>query len=505
MAARSSRKRPQQKRAGRSPGIEEAVQHYYAGRPRECAEVLVPLIKAAPGNTRAWGMLSACHGQLGNFAASLDCADRALALQPSDPLLLTFRARALRMVGKPEEAVETFERALHIDPDHATAAAGLALLLRSLKRDDDAFRIIEPFLDQSPVSHQIALAAARLLPARDELVRAIQLLHQIVSDKETPTGVRVEASFALGNLLDRQGRHADAFLIIDRAQRAQDHRKRFDPRGHRAAVDRMISAMTVDRFAQLPECPVPSDGAAPLFILGLPRSGTTLVERILSAHSSVSAGGEQDTLSHLIARVQQPGVTQFAGILQHPQMLLKSVLNGMSTRYRDAMPRPASSHDARFVTDKMPANVLHIPLIAKLFPGAPIVRCVRDERDTAVSCYFHQFGPGTSWATSLEGIASYFADVERACRHFVAVLRIPVIDVVYEDLVENPERETRRLVEAAGLSWEEACARPHEQNTDARTHSIEQVNQPINTASVGRWRSYEVGMKPFLDARAELT
>ena len=140
--------------------LDEALRLYYSGRPREAGEILVRIVRDKPGEARAWGLLGACHGQLGNFAASLQSVDRALALQPDDPLLLTIRVRALRMLGHTEEGLDAFRLALTRDPGHVTAATGLALLLSSLNRWDEAWDVIAPFLDRDPVSHQAALAAA---------------------------------------------------------------------------------------------------------------------------------------------------------------------------------------------------------------------------------------------------------------------------------------------------------------------------------------------------------
>ena len=479
--------------------LEEAIRAYNAGDAARAIQGATALLQRNRNDVKALGLLSMAQMHRAQFQEALVAAERALKIQPGDAMLHTLRARSLRMLGRTDEAIEAFDAALAADPQIMTAAAGKAILLLALNRIDEAEAAIAPFRDQLADAHQIALAAARVDRARGRYEQGIEGLRSVLDSAMLPTGARVDVLFLLASLLDRAKRHDEAFEVVQEANQARV--ASFDATSHRAAVERSIKALTPDRYAALPAAETEGTGRAlPIFILGLPRSGTTLVEQILGAHPDVLDGGEQDTVRRLVVGLQQPAGVGVPGLLQHPQLLTSAGVQQLRARYLASMPRPKDGTRVRFVTDKMPANVTNLPLIRRMFPDAPIIHCVRDIRDTALSCYFQQFGSAMSWLYRPEWIVAYFEDVTRLADHARETLGVDCLTVDYQRMVTEPERGARRLIEHAGLPWDDACLRPHEVKRDARTSSVDQVTKPIYTSSVERWRAYESHLSAMFEA-----
>jgi hypothetical protein len=230
--------------------------------------------------------------------------------------------------------------------------------------------------------------------------------------------------------------------------------------------------------AALAALPPGSDSIRPLFVVGMPRSGTTLVEQILSAHPEVFPGGELPTLGVL--------AHQAAGLDHSPGA---RELADLGRRYLAAL--PAASRGRRRVTDKMPLNFRYLGLLQGILPGARIVHCRRDLRDVALSCFATDFiDPALGFATRIDWLADYLRFYEEVVTRWQDDLAVPVLELEYEALVRDPEPWIRRLVAFADLSWDEGCLSFHRQRRVATTASHAQVRQPIHTRSIGRWRHY---------------
>lgn len=479
--------------------LDQAVAAYEAGHADKAAASATKLLAERPENPHALGLLSMCLVQMAVFDQALETADRALKGMPGDPLLLSLRARALRMLGRTEEALAAFEEVLREQPDSQTAAADMAQLLLALKRTGEAARTLEPFLARDDYGHLIAMAGARVKRAQGDLDAAERIVRSALDRSGHPEGSIAGMLFILAEVLDEAGRTDEAFETL---RRANERRTigRFEASAHAAAIDRGIRALTPEAFDRMPaRRPEPGE-PRPIFVVGVPRSGTTLVERILGAHSAVVPCGEIGEISLLVQKVQGSVSMSVPSIIQHPQLFGGMTLGMIAKQYLAEAPPAARS--AEWYTDKMPGNVLYAPIIRKMFPDSPIIFCARDPRDSALSCYFQNFGSTLAWAYRPEDIASYFRDVDRAVAHFRNELGIEMVEVRYEDLVASPEPRIRRLLGEVGLSWEEACLRPHEQAADARTRSVYQVTKPIYGSSAGKWRRYQAHLDAMFEGVA---
>jgi hypothetical protein len=264
--------------------------------------------------------------------------------------------------------------------------------------------------------------------------------------------------------------------------------KPYDSTLFTAAVDRLIEVFTPELFAKLPRADV-RGGERPLFIVGMPRSGTTLTEQILASHSQVVGGGELSVLLGLGMQIPDypHGVRDLGA----------KALCGLAVKYLEKLDTVSAASPR--VTDKLPFNFLHIGLIALLFPKAAVIHCRRDPVDNALSCFFTGFADQIQFANDLTTIGNYYLDYARLMRHWHAVLPGRIFDLQYEEVVADTERVVRALVAHCGLEWEDACLAFHRTERGVRTPSRWQVRQPMYGSSVARWKRYEKHLEPLLE------
>ena len=252
-------------------------------------------------------------------------------------------------------------------------------------------------------------------------------------------------------------------------------------------VDVMIALFTPEFFAGVRGWGLESE--VPVFVFGLPRSGTTLVEQIFASHSQVHGAGEVG-----LSRQTLDQVGAMERLHREPlRRIAESWLEHLQARDRAA---------AR-VVDKMPENYRYLGLLATMFPKARFIHCRRDLRDVALSCWLTNFKQ-INWANDQETIATYFEHYRRLMAHWRQVLPVPILEVSYENVVADLETEARRLVAACGLEWEPACLAFHQTRRAVHTASVTQVRQPIYSRSIGRWRNYADALAPLFARLEEL-
>ena len=228
----------------------------------------------------------------------------------------------------------------------------------------------------------------------------------------------------------------------------------------------------------------------------MPRSGTSLVEQILSTHSSIFGAGELTYVNNMIERMNA-GRQQGA---LYP-LCLDSIDAGMMDDLASRLLSDirTENSDILKICDKLPHNFLHIGLIHKLLPNAKFINCVRDARDTCLSCYFQYFAGYHPYANNLKSLGMHYLEYQRLMDHWIHALSIPVHNVIYEDLVSDIEGEAKRMIDYIGLKWEPECLEFYKNKRTVATASYNQVNKNIYTNSIGRWKNYESHMEPLLN------
>jgi tetratricopeptide (TPR) repeat protein len=456
---------------------------------------------------------------------AIECYQAAIQVDPDCTDALVGLADTLVATGESSLAVDGYLQALAVDPAHLVARVNLAALLRRNGNSEDAVTILRPLIDAGvdhpTVGFNFANALsdlgqfeearehyARVLPRHPYPAKILYNLAQITKFQEADRSRLTEwtaiANQAIGSDNDEThlhfalGKALDDLSDFDAAWQhfavANDLIVTgFNPDAH----DRDIET-TIDRFS-------PSflrdrrsyglDSEQPVFIVGMPRSGTTLVEQILSAHPQVQACGERRELGSLIeGRARALGLS----IPEAAASLTPEDAHELANRYLTT----AHSSAARF-TDKMPFNFLHLGWIALLFPRARIIHVRRDPRAVCLSCYQQHFTERLPFAYRLDHLARYWLAYDRLMDHWRTALPLRLCEVNYETLVATPEQTARQLLARCGLEWDPACLLSHEQKSSITTASQWQVRQPIYQSSRARWEHYAPHLGPLLASLGE--
>jgi tetratricopeptide (TPR) repeat protein len=456
----------------------------------------------APDDAAACQQLAHAHGLAEDWEAAIPSSERRVELKPQDADAHNDLGWAYQSAGRPAEAEAAYRRALELASDHLDARLNLGSLheeLGAMVEAEASYRETEQRHPQSPLplARRAVLARGRLADTdRDRLRFELYQPHGPM--------LRMNLLFALAQVADGRGDHAEAAASLESANAlARDLRKgrgqTYDADKHSRYVDRLLAAFTPDLFERL--AGAGDDSTRPVFVFGLPRSGTTLVEQVLASHSQVFGAGElpygRRAMDALPAAADRPEDMSAA-----LEALTGPALKKLARGYQDGIeplltPRASALAPLR-VVDKMPDNYLYLGLLTLLFPRATFIYVQRDVRDVAVSCWMTHFR-SIRWADDQGDLAQRFAEHRRLMAHWRTVLPRPIHQVSYERLVDDFETEARRLLAACGLEWEPACLRFHETARPVRTASVTQVRQPLYRKSVARWKGYEPFLAPLFD------
>ena len=433
----------------------------------------------------------------GKLDEAVACYRRALALKPDLAEVHVNLGIAFKDQGKLDEAVVCYRHALELKPDFAEAHGNLGSALEEigdLQGAEDSFLAALRHNSRSAFAHH---KLAELLGGKlseNDLAAQRRLLEEM----ELPDAQRLLLHFGLAHVLDSRGEYAEAaeHLARGNAMQLSEWRKRgqeYDPKEYELLVSRMIAVCTPDFFERVRGFGLESE--VPVFVVGLPRSGTTLIEQILASHSQVFGAGEIKLVHDTMAALGGQG----ADIIEGLRQLNHETARRFASRHLERL--HALNPAALRIVDKMPENYLYLGLLASLFPRAKLIHCRRDLRDVAVSCWMTHFQE-IRWANDQQHIASRFHEYQRMMEHWWKVLPVPLLEVEYEETVADLETVARRLVAWCGLAWEPSCLEFQQAKRPVRTASAVQVRQPVYTTSVGRWQHYQHALAPLL-ARLE--
>lgn len=443
---------------------------------QQCLEAL----QLDRGYAEAHNALGNVRLQLGDLPGAISAFEDAVGIRDTYAEARANLAGALFKSGDLEAAEGAYLDVLERHSEFAEAAMGLGVVLLAMGRLDDANRRfrraveIRPALGEAWMNIVDADADGLSDEDRDEIrARA--------ADARLAEEDRIAFLFALGKVEETAGNFeaaAEAYKTANTRRRRQIDATGtpFDADTFDEEIDTVIKTLTDDAVKLIQD--FGDHEAEMIFICGMPRSGTTLVEQMLAAHPSVRTAGEVDIVSGLLDAYPD----------QVPDMAVEEI-RALSDTYLARLPvRPA---DGLRVTDKTPQNVFFLGLITAMFPRAKIVHCVRNADDVALSCLQQNFrAAGLDWTTRLNDIRRYQAAEARVAQHWQAILGDRMLDVAYEDVVADPSAAGRRLLDFLGLEWDDAVTRPHEAKGTVLTASNWQVRKPIYQNAVGRWQSY---------------
>ena len=426
------------------------------GRPRTAIKLYREVMPARPEMPEIHLRLGNAYSQLGVMEEAEACFRRVLALRANDPYAIAGLAQCAETQGDFERAAEIIERAVGGGVPQPGLAVALARVRRRQKRAGEAIPYARRALEQA-----------------------------------MPKYLRAAVLHALAQLHEDLGEYDEAYARYAATNEAE--RTAFDPGAYEARVSAIIAAFGGARMKALARSTVRS--GLFVYIVGMPRSGTTLAEQIIDAHPRAFGAGElghiravTETLASLTGRAE--------GYPEGVAALTPAVLDRVSGEHVERMRRQAGEGVER-VTDKMPSNYMDLGLVELLYPDCRVVHCTRDAMDTCWSLFATRMSVWHQYSFTQEGIALAYAQYRRVMRHWREVLTVPMLELGYEDMVREQRARSEELVAFCGLEWDEACLRFHETKRVVTTASVDQVNKPMYSSSVGRWRRFEKHLGPM--------
>jgi tetratricopeptide (TPR) repeat protein len=441
-----------------------------------------------PSLTEAWFRAGALAYTLGHRNEAIGCFRRAAAARGNSFSRLG-KARALLIEDRNQEAEQALQETLAADPMNAMAYDLLGNLHSDFGRFDQARACFERAIAIAPLLAGSYYDLVRCRPVTSNDDGLLQAMQAALATPGLEAGQRLRLHLAIGKAAEDLGDYGLAMQHFDAADAVRRGSASFDSAAFSVEIDHLIARCTPELMARAPELGSPD--ATPVLIIGMPRSGTTLVEQIVSMHPEVGAGGELHFWNQRGAEWHRSVAAGNEGPFVATEFLAKSAADYLGV-LRAIAPTAAR------VTDKMPFNFLWAGLIHVAFPRAIIIHCRRVAIDTALSIHQTHFRPGLAFPTGGAELVAYFRDYQRLIDHWRSVLPADrFIEVDYEDLTRAPEPVIRRIIAASGLAWDDACLRPESNPRAVNTPSKWQARQPIYRTSVARWRHYEPWLGPL--------
>lgn len=485
-----------------------AMALFTQGRLAEAEAEARNAIRVAPLSTQSHNLMAMILTEAGRPQTGEYHYRRVLDLAPDrDPILLANLAWNLKSQGRMEEARLLYRESLGMAPTVRQTLLGFARLEEADRHFEAARAVLDVAEIAYPADPQLTLTRATLLGRTGEGEAAVALIDRMAEDRAG--GLGPGELLEKGRLLDRLGRHADAWAAFTegkaRARSLSGQTYAAETAQHE--IDRLRAFFVTSRLALLPRATRRPAEPQPIFILGFPRSGTTLLEQSLSAHPQITAGDELplvQELAHILPRL-------LGSPLGYPEALSELWMGDQRSgldllrdvylrkvRQMGVLP-PEGDAAPRFFTDKMPLNEMHLGLIGLVFPQAPLLHVVRHPLDVMVSAFSNHFTHGFFCASALETAALHYARIMDLVDHYRAEMPDLAYRMVrYEELVAHHGAVIGVVLEDLGLDLDPACLVPHENRRYARTASYAQVTEPLYDRSIGRWRHYRDQLAPVL-------
>ncbi len=514
----------------RQPTVEEVIAGFprlmELGRGEEAEAEARALYRHFPARGDVNEALALVLVNLGKHGDALPFAETAARAEPKNAGYLINLGRLYLKFELIEEALPLLEKAFRIDSSMYQAPWAMGEFFHETGNGRQAIQYLKQAIAVAPATHksQIELLLADSLSSLGEIDEAERLFKKLCADehrrlfplvqianlRKHTTGSEMfgllqqelnnagnrpsdfmRLHLAVGRIYENSGEYAKAFEHFTKAKSSL--KAKSDINQFRSAVDNLIESYkpeTLQRFAGYGD---PS--GLPVFVVGMPRSGTTLTEQIIAAHPKGGGAGELNR----IGRMHQ-GLNEEKGSAH----LFDRMVEGRPDRCRDLAAKYVSmlkflAPGAKRVVDKMPHNFVALGFIALFFPNARIVHCIRNPADNFISAYQNPINPNHSYAYAAESYALYYKEYLRLMQHWQQLLPGRIFTLRYEDMVANPEDKTRQLLEFLGLPWDARCLRFHERGAMVKTFSRQQVREAVHRGSVERWRNYEQQLRPLVE------
>ncbi|MFK5947577.1 MAG: sulfotransferase [Methylococcales bacterium] len=458
--------------------------------------------------------LSNLYLEIEELSKAESLIDTAMSIDSSDLALnLALGNLYLKQDNNPQ-AIDIYENILYSQPQNLDAIVNLGQTYEHLGDIDKALKYYYDALDIAPNYEQSIIGIASILEKKGEFVEALKLLEPVIINsknmklhticgrthsrlKDYNKAIEIllaakgflaidqhkqELFYELGDTHDKKKQYNEAFSAYQQAN--QINKLEFNRQATQKYFTDLKYAYTKKNLQQFASSNNQSE--CPIFIIGMPRSGTSLIEKILDSHSQIHGAGELEYIDDIIHELTPE--SHNAEYSQWIQNISSTELQKKSDEYIKNIKKTSTS--STYISNKMPHNFLHLGLIQQLFPGAKIIHCTRDHIDTALSIYFHPFNRNHPYASDLSDLHFYFQQYNHLMIHWQKEINLPIFTINYEKLINNPEHESKLLIKFCNLPWEEGCLNFHENKRLVNTPSYHQVRQPLYKSAINRHQHY---------------
>ncbi|VAW52060.1 hypothetical protein MNBD_GAMMA05-605 [hydrothermal vent metagenome] len=413
--------------------------------------------------------------------------------RPDDVTLHYRIATAYMDLGDLVTAEKFFNNALTADSNHAESVAGLAGVYKFQGDYDKANKILSPFIQSHPDNPGVLLVFAAIAHKCNRIDEATLLLQNLLDNTTLTNATEAKILVSLGTLCELQEDYVKGFQFFQKGNKI--YSPDFDREAHIKNIELLEQLYAFGKISSLPVSG--SESKTPIFIIGMPRSGTSLVEQILSSHTEVYGAGELKYIQDLAFQLSAQQIND----KPYPDCVTdvpQSDLLNLSKNYIDTL--ASLSGNSEKVTDKMPTNFIYLGLIYQLFPNAKILHCVRNPMDTCLSCYSKFFSGAYTYTYDLDDLGFYYRSYERLMKFWKDNLPLNIYDVNYEELVNDQESGIKNILDYCDLPWDQNCMTFYDTDRTVATASTDQVRQPMYKSSIDKWRRYGDNVQPLSDA-----
>ncbi|MAQ09548.1 MAG: sulfotransferase [Gammaproteobacteria bacterium] len=459
--------------------------------------LLMRITEIAPRFIAAWHDLGTVLKELNRFEEAVDVLSKAITLDQNNSLTHYFHGAALAMAAQPEEAIMSYQRAVELDPELTGAHIGLGHVLKTVGDQQGGIEAYRRAIALRPNFGETYYSLANLKTFRFS-AGEIEDMQQRLAREDLPVDCRVHFAFTLGKAYEDNEDFDRAFEYYSLANTTHRETIAYDPVQTQIAHEKMHQTFSKDFFEAKRLKGVGCQAIDPIFILGLPRSGSTLLEQILASHSQVDGTSELPDISMIAQSITDKRQGRaFPGSIPD---LRDDEFEALGITYLNQTRRHRGA-GLRF-TDKMPNNFAYIGFISTILPNAKIIDARRHPLDSCLGCFKQHFAKGQTFTYDLFELGEFYLEYEQLMAHWDDVLPGKVLRVQYEEVVNDLENQVNRILDFCDLPFEQACVNFHETKRAVRTASSEQVRQPIYQGSIGTWKKFGSHLEPLSDILA---